>query len=562
MIRDLRIKNLALIEDLTLEFRNGFTVFTGETGAGKSILIGAIGLLLGERASSEMIRSGKEEAEVSGVMEIRSFRSRLENFLAESGIEAEDGCIIIRRKLSRNGKNRVRINQIPVPLSTLRRLGDMLIDLHGQHQHQSLLDETTHVRILNTLPGVKEPADTYNQTYRNYLKAQELLKSERKKAKELADKRDILEFQLKELKTLNAQKGEEEELEEELNLLSSSAERIACANDILETMNSGNGETLQKKLSHIKRKLEAFSKYDTSIQPWVNDIDGVISICSELDLFCATYLQQIGTSSNQNRIEEINSRLAKIQRLKKKYVCDLDELIQRKENIQNDLDSISNSDAQLDLLESEQKKAREACMSAAHKLTQARIKAADEFDEKISGRMNRLGFKDGLWKTDLRKTSEPGREGLETVHFLVRTNPGEPFLPLAKTASGGEISRLMLAVKSILAENDEIPVLIFDEIDTGIGGVLAGEVSKALYALSNTHQVLCISHLHQIASSADHHYKVTKSVSGGRTVTLVESLDDSRRVDEIARMLGGESDISRKHAEEFLKKNRNYKETV
>lgn len=563
MIRELRIKNLALIEDLSLEFHDGFTVFTGETGAGKSILIGAIGLLLGERASSEMIRNGKDEAEVNGVMEIKSVRSRLENFLKESGIESDEGSLIIRRKISRSDKNRIHINQIPVPLSTLRKLGDMLIDLHGQHQHQSLLDESTHVRLLNALPGVKIPADAYDHAYGSYLKAQEKLKSEKRRVKELTEKRDILEFQYKELEKLDLRNGEEEELEQELNLLSSSAERIACANDILEAMNPSDGDSLQKKLSFIKRKLETFCKYDNSVDPWVNDIESVISVCSELDLFCTSYLQKTGTSSNQNRIEQINSRLARIQRLKKKYMCSLDDLIKKTQTIESNLASIDNSDAELNLLESEMMKCREKCLSVADELSKARLKAARQFDKEITRRMELLGFNGGQWNTDLQKISEPGPEGLETVRFMVRTNPGEPFLPLVKTASGGEVSRLMLAVKSILADNDEIPVLIFDEIDTGIGGVLAGEVSKALYSLSSTHQVLCISHLHQIASSADHHYRVSKEISGGRTTTKVEPLDESQRVTEIARMLGGESEISRKHAEEFLKKNRQAKkETV
>ena len=233
MIRELRIKNLALIENLSLEFDGGFTVFTGETGAGKSILIGAIGLLLGERASSEMIRSGFEEAEVSGCLEIENPRQKLRDFLNESGIDASDGSLIIRRNISKTGKNRIHVNQIPLPLSSLKTLGDLLIDLHGQHQHQSLLNENTHVDIVDALPETAAAVSAYTLSYNTYTAARDELRGAEKSARELADKRDVLEFQYKELSTLDPQKGEEDALEQELSLLSTSAQRIECAKEIL-----------------------------------------------------------------------------------------------------------------------------------------------------------------------------------------------------------------------------------------------------------------------------------------------------------------------------------------
>ncbi len=554
MIRELRIKNLALIEDLSLEFQTGFTVFTGETGAGKSILMGAIGLLLGERASSEMIRSGSEEGEVSGVFEIKSIRPRLERFLKDSGIDAEDGILIIRRKLSKNDKNRIHVNQIPIPLSSLKKLGDMLIDLHGQHQHQSLLDESTHIHLINSLPGVPAVLEIYRKNYNNFTETQDQLESARKRARELAEKKDILEFQYNELKNLNLHSREEDKLEDELKLLSSSAERISCATDIINLLNPPEGDSLQRTLATIKKKLDNFSRFDSSVEPWITDVDSIISICSELDLFCTSYLEKEGTESNQKRIEEINSRLSKIQRLKKKYSCSVDELITKKSQLEQSLYSLSNSESDLQYLEKEVTKSKQECLKAGKILTQARIDASEQFDKEITRRMTHLGFKGGLWKSEFLSLGEPCPEGLESVRFLVRTNPGEPLLPLAKSASGGEVSRLMLAIKSILAELDDIPVLIFDEIDTGIGGVLAKDVSKALLDLSSTHQVLCISHLHQIASSADHHFRVQKGISDDRTITTVEQLDPKQRIDEIARMLGGDSRISREHAQELLKK--------
>ncbi len=272
-------------------------------------------------------------------------------------------------------------------------------------------------------------------------------------------------------------------------------------------------------------------------------------------MFCSRYLETTdGAAGNESRIEEINSRLAKIQRLKKKYSCTTDELIDKREQLEKDLSLLNNTDADIELLEKKAAKARKECVDAAAMLTSSRKKALNTFDKEVTRRMELLGFTGGSLATSLSPLSEPAPNGMDAIRFLVRTNPGEPFLPLAKTASGGEASRLMLAVKSILAAHDEIPVLIFDEIDTGIGGVLAGEVAKALYSLSSTHQVLCISHLHQIASVADNHYRVAKRVDGGRTVTEVERLDGEQRTLEIARMLGGAgSEAALKHAEELLK---------
>jgi DNA repair protein RecN (Recombination protein N) len=561
MLRELRIKNLALIENLTLTFDSGFTVFTGETGAGKSILIGAIGLLLGERASSEMIRSGHDDAEVSGALDIENIRGKLREFLKEAGIDAEDGNLIIRRGISRTGKNRVHVNQVPLPLSTLKALGDLLIDLHGQHEHQSLLNEDTHAGIVDALPGVSAAKGGYAASYDAYVAAEQELREARKAARELADKKDVLEFQYKELSALNPQRGEEAALEQELTLLSTSAERSECAGDILTLLGSNDadsasgGEPILKKLSLIIRKLEALSKHDPSAAPYIGEIESALSICSDLDLFCSKYLETAdGAAGGEGRIEEINSRLAKIQRLKKKYSCSIDELIDKRERLEKDLSLLNNTDADMELLEKKAAKARKECVDAAAALTSSRKKAILAFDKEVTRRMELLGFAGGSLTAELTPLGEPSPSGMDAIRFLVRTNPGEPFLPLAKTASGGEASRLMLAVKSILAEHDEIPVLIFDEIDTGIGGVLAGEVAKALYSLSSTHQVLCISHLHQIASAADNHYRVAKRVDGGRTVTEVERLEGERRTLEIARMLGGESEAAVRHAEELLKK--------
>ncbi len=554
MIRELHIKNLALIEELHLELKSGFSVFTGETGAGKSILIGAIGLLLGERASTDLIRNGFDEAEVSGVFELNSPTKPLTDLLGQLNIDYEERELIIRRKITRNDRNRTHINQIPVPLNALKKIGDLLIDFHGQHEHQSLFNEENHLLIIDNLPGVKEVKESYSLLFESWQKSQSALLELQQKTRALSEKRDFLEYQFKELKILELRSGEEDELESELSLLSSSTERTKHTEEILTQLGS-SGDSIQKRISSIRKRLDFMQKYDPSFSQWFSDVENAIDLFSELETFCSSYLSGIADNADPARIEHINSRLSKIQRLKKKYSCDVDKLIEKQNMLQQDLASIENFDADRVFMEKKAEAALRDCTDAAKKLHEARKKSSDSFDQRITALMEKLGFKGGQLVTSFEPLSKPAPEGMELCRFLVKTNPGEPFLPLSRSASGGEISRLMLAIKSVLAEHDHIPVLIFDEIDTGVGGVMASEIGRAICQLSRTHQLLCISHLHQIASMADHHFLVHKETASDRTITIVKSLNNDEKVEEIARMLGGSSEITMKHARELLKGN-------
>jgi DNA repair protein RecN (Recombination protein N) len=553
MIRELHIRNLALIEELNVEFESGFTVFTGETGAGKSILIGAIGLLLGERASSEMIRNGFEEADVSGIFDISATKAPLSSILDELSIEPEENTLIIRRKISRNDRNRIHINQVPVPLVSLKKIGDFLIDFHGQHDHQSLLNEDAHILTIDNLPNVTEARMEYDRTFTTYSSACRALNEYESKARNLLERKEILEFQFKELKSLDLKINEEQELQSELSLLSSSAERVACVSDILDTLSS-NSDSVEKRISLVLRKLETLAKYDNSIEPWIRDVENALNTFTELETFCGSYIDKAGTAVDPARLETINSRLARIQRLRKKYASTIEQLIEKQNSLKHDLDTLENIDADRNELQKNADCSRKSVLIAGAKLTSARKSAAQKFDNSITSKMSQLGFKNGKWLTDFIPGDQPSPDGMETARFLVQTNAGESLLSLSKTASGGEISRLMLAIKSVLAENDNISVLIFDEIDTGIGGLLASEVGKAMYHLSETHQVLCISHLHQIASIADNHFLVYKENVDNRTITFVKKLDYEQKVYEISRMMGGNSEISLQHARELLKK--------
>jgi DNA repair protein RecN (Recombination protein N) len=306
----------------------------------------------------------------------------------------------------------------------------------------------------------------------------------------------------------------------------------------------------------VRKKLELLAKYDPAVEPWLSDVTGTLSVFTELETFCGSYCSGLGGSADPARIDRMNARLQRLQRLKKKYACDVDGLIGKTAALKNDLDSIVNIDADRAEIARKAAAALAACRKAGTLLGAARKKACRDFDKKVTSLMEQLGFTGGRWQTEMLPHEHPLHDGLETVRFMVQTNPGEPLLPLSRTASGGEISRLMLAIKTVMSGHDRIPVLIFDEIDTGIGGLLAGAVAKALEGLSATRQVLCISHLHQIASRAAHHYHVYKEQINGRTITRVRRLSEKERVDEIARMLGGDSAIALRHAAELLKNER------
>ena len=553
MIRELSIKNLALIDTLTIEFHRGFSVFTGETGAGKSILIGAIGLILGERASTESIRSGCEQSEIAGTFELEEIAVPLRKLLDRADIPLEENTLIIRRIITKTGRNRIHVNQVPTPLSTLKSIGDYLVDFHGQHQHQSLLKPETAVILINSLPGVAARWKSFQTAYTDYCTTRSKLETFDKKAAETHEKRDLIEFQYTELADMALQPDEEKLLEDEYAMHSTTTERLTCVSSIASAIeDSHDDHSLERQVSRIKKALETLRKFDSSAEPWIGDIETISTYFSELQSYCNSYLATGDAQANPVRLEQINGRLAKIQRLKKKYHCSFAGLLETLRILREQLDSIENVTADRRELEKRAAAAEKRCEESGKELSQSRRQAAQAFDRAVTEQMAVLGFSGGKWRTVFTPAATLTPSGLEDIHFEVQTNRGEPFLPLIKTASGGEISRCMLAIKTILSSQDNIPILIFDEIDAGIGGLLAKEVANALYTLRESHQVLCISHLHQIASLADHHYHVFKTSKDNRTLTRVEKLTDKEKVEEISRMLGSDSTLSKKHAQELL----------
>jgi DNA repair protein RecN (Recombination protein N) len=426
------------------------------------------------------------------------------------------------------------------------------VDFHGQHEHQSLLNPETARTIIDSLHGVYSIKAEYDRAFAGYASARDVLDAHDRNAAALLQKKEILEFQYNELENLSPEENVVSTLDDELRMLSSTAQRMQCVSAI-NTLLTDPESSISHGIELIRKNLEALLRFDSSVLQWGIDVKNATSVLGELEKFCGEYLEK-NRGDDPGRIEAINSRLAKIQRLKKKYNCTCGQLTQKMRELKSDLDAIENSGSDRALLEKELNESMKKCREAGEKLSAARRSHAAKFDAKVTFQIEKLGFTGGLWRTDFAAVSEPQSYGFEDSSFMVRTNPGEPVLPLIKIASGGEISRLMLAIKTILADQDNVPVLIFDEIDTGIGGLIAVEVARSIAALSASHQLLCISHLHQIASQASHHYHVFKETKGDRTFTRVVRLTEKEKIDEIARMLGGETDIARKHAEELLKK--------
>ena len=553
MLINLTIKNLALIDYSEIEFNEGFSVFTGETGAGKSVIMGAIGLLLGNRAISEQIRRGEDKAEVSGTFTFKEIPNKIAEILNENEIDTNDNELIIRRVISKSGRNKIMVNQVQVPLATLKEIGNNLIDLHGQHDHQTLLQEDAPYDIIDNLKSVAPTKRVYTNAYNDLLEATNNLNSHKKKVKELIEKRDFLQFQYDEISKLDLKENEEEELNEEFRLISSVTERAnlsAKIGNILE--GDGINGSIKEQLSELTETISTLADIDSSFSNWQEDLLPFQDILDELSNRILSYNISLREEANPSRVDYINSRIAKIQRLKKKYLCDFNELIKKQKQLEEELQSIDNFDSDTFELEKAIKAKREKVIEIGQKLSQLRTKACQKFDTEITKEMNNLGFNGGAFKSEFINQEEPTTLGLEKILFTARTNKGEDFMPLYKTASGGEISRIMLAIKSILAENDTIPILIFDEIDTGVGGEIGKDIATTMVKLSKTHQIFVITHLQQIATKADNHYLVYKIEKNGRTITEIEELNKKKRIKEIARMIGDKSELAEKHAEVLL----------
>jgi len=563
MLKELNIKNFAIIDQLRVEFAPGLNVFTGETGDGKSIVVDALNLALGERASADLIRTGCQEAVVEAAFELNGRGTAdVTALLSEQGIDMNSGeDLIVRRVLSASGKNKVYINGSLANLATLSALGATLADIHGQHEHQSLLSLERQMALLDSYGGLGALLDTVAEKYQRLRTVRKELAELEAGERDRAQREDMLRYQKNEIESATLKAGEDTELANEQKLLVNS-EKIAglsrAADDALYASDSSVLSGLKKAMNSLRE----IAAIDDRLMPVFELCESGRAQIEEAAREVSAYADRV--EFDPDRLEQIGDRLDLIQKLKRKYGSTLDEIIEFGTKASAELERMERSTEEQERMKSGIAAVQKELTTGAQELTKKRGAAARDLEKKVEAELAHLGMKKTVFTVKI--TQEPGDDtldghtlgprGADRVEFLIAPNPGEEPKPLAKIASGGELSRIMLALKTILVEGDSIPTLVFDEVDAGIGGAVAEEVGKKLKRVAAKRQVFCITHLPQIASMAGSHYGVSKSVKKDRTSTEVRLLDKKERVEEISRMLGGKTitDATIKHAEEMIER--------
>lgn len=564
MLQQLEIKNIALIDKVNIELCKGLNVLTGETGAGKSIIIDSINAIIGERLSRELIRTGKEKASVQAVFHTES--KRVQEFLKNLGIEPEeDGMLIISREFTLSGKNVCRINGIMVTVSTLKELGERLIDIHGQHDNQSLLRTESHIELLDSFAG-----EELHQLKKEYLQLLENQKALKKRLMNLSGnhkdrerKIDLLKYQIDEIKKAKLKPTEEQELSKQRLLLSSSEKILSSLSKAyicLFSDDDSSGSAIDR-MSAAVSELNTVARVNEKYQALAKRLEDVAYQLE--DIAEDIRRERDGVEYNPELLEEIGERLDLIYRLRKKYGSSIQEVLEYCKNIEAELDEMVKSEEIIEEILGQLRGVGFEMFEQSKKINALRHQAARVLESSIGRELEELEMKRAQFRVNIEFDQEVDSEGeyrftangLNKVEFLISPNAGEPLKPLAKIASGGEMSRVMLAIKNILADVDQVPTLIFDEIDTGISGRAAQKVGEKLAFISGSHQVICVTHLAQIATMADQHYLIEKVMEENLTCTQVSRLSGKDINNEIARILGGTniSGITLKHAEEMIK---------
>jgi len=552
MLAELTIKNFAIIEHLTLAFEKGLTVFTGETGAGKSIIIDAIQLLAGGRGSSEFVRYGEKKAEIEGVFFVDENHSVI-SLLEEYDIDPNEGTIVIQRDITSNGKSICRINHKHVTLTVLKAVGSKLIDIHGQHEHQSLMQKENHRILLddfgkNTIHPVLEEYKTLFQTFHELKRKQKkLIENEQ----ELAQRLDLLQYQLKEIEEANLLVNEDVELEEEKTKLANYEKLYDSLGSAYEALSQENGGLYW--VAEAMKQLEQIHALDKELNALFEAISNCYYVLEDAMFQIKDKWDKL--EFDPNRLNSIESRLNQISMLKRKYGATIQEILDYSEKIKSELESLINREEHLSHLNEEIQKIEKTLVQAGEKLRAIRKKVAHTLSENIQKELKSLYMDKTKVAIQFHPLEEFSSYGLDDIEFYISTNPGEPLKPLVKIASGGELSRIMLALKSIFSSHEGTTSIIFDEVDTGVSGRVAQAMAEKIQKLSLTSQVLCITHLPQVAAIADHHMYISKEVTeNNRTVTHVKKLKNEEKVKEIARMISGAkmTDLTKQHAEELI----------
>jgi DNA repair protein RecN (Recombination protein N) len=548
MLTDLFIKNFAIIDNLHVSFGNGLNILTGETGAGKSIIIGAIELILGGRVSADIIRTGADEAVVEALFDL-SGQDAILAALAETGIDG-NGELLVKRVIARSGKNRVYLNGGLSTITMLSETARLLVNIYGQHESQTLLRQENHLALLDGFAGLGGLRTEVAALFEEYRRVRAEIKRLEEGEREAARRVDLLEFQSAEIGAAELRPGEEEELVRERQLLSHAEKLFQNSQWAFETLYGGE-QTILGLLNEVRARIAETALIDDTLGTLAENLQ---SMCIQLEDAALSLRDYAGkVEADPHRLQEVNDRIDLLQRLKKKYAPTVEEIILFKEQVDRELVMLTNSGQTRRELEKDLADFEKQLAGKAKDLTSKRHEAALAIKSAMEKELHELAMKNARFEVSLETLSEPRTSGMDKVEFLFSSNPGEAPKPLSRIASGGELSRLMLAMKQVHPESD-VPTLIFDEVDTGIGGAVSALVGKKLKKVCRRQQVLCITHLPQVAAFADQHYKVEKKVEEGRTNTQVAFLGGDQRVFEMARMLGGIkiSEKTLEHAREMI----------
>ncbi|WP_025726757.1 DNA repair protein RecN [Heyndrickxia ginsengihumi] len=562
MLQELAIKNFAIIDELSLSFEKGLTVLTGETGAGKSIIIDAVHLLVGGRGSSEFVRHGEGKAEIEGLFLLDQEQHPCVERAREFGIEIEEGMIILRREISKSGKSVCRINGKLVTISTLREIGGTLIDIHSQHETQELLNETFHLPLLDQY-GQQEISTSlvnYEEIYKQYETALSRLKRFNENDQQLAHRLDLIQFQYQEIQKANLQLNEDEELLEEKRKLVNFERLFESLNTSYQSL---QGE--QRGLDWIgllMSQLETAAEVDKDMEPILESVQNSYYMLEDAAHSIRDHLDNL--EFNPERLNQIESRLNEINQLKRKYGTTIEDILEYSSKIEEEIETIQHRDHHIEELQKELDILQKDLYLEAKQLSDLRQKWAKTLTENIHSELKQLYMDKTIFEVRFHSTSDQyideaspipfRKDGLDNVEFYISTNPGEPLKPLTKVASGGELSRIMLALKTIFSKHQGVTSIIFDEVDTGVSGRVAQAIAEKIYQVSIHSQVLCISHLPQVASMADTHFFIMKETSQGRTRTKVKTLNKEEKIKEIGRMISGVemTDLTKQHAQELI----------
>jgi len=551
MLVELRVRNMAVIRDLSLELSAGLNILSGETGAGKSIIVGALGLLLGDRASSDSVRTGEDRATVAATFDVSALPEVADRLLAD-GFQVEDGgLLILRREVQAGGRSRAWVNGSPATVGTLGEIGSFLVDFHGQHEHQTLLRESGQREILDALAGaggmVHEVAELHAELTR--IRAQD--EARRVRLRELTERSDLLRFQLDEIRTLAPETGEDDRITAELSKLEHAEDLARGAAEASRLLYSGEA-SVSEQVAEARETLRRLLRFDAGLQESLDQLEEIFHGVTEVGRALEGYATDVEV--DPRRTEELRKRADLLVRLRRKYGPELDDVLDHAAKVESELVELDEAERGSGRLQARIEEVAGGLKRAAYALTETRKQAAGRLQERVEGVLPELGFDGATFRVDLEPLETVGPAGAERIRFVAALNAGFEPQPLHRIASGGELSRMMLCLKSILASEDRVPTLVFDEIDAGVGGGIANAVARKLREVARSHQVFVITHLPQIAALGDHHLRVEKGQVQGETETTIRVLEGADRVRELARMLGGDpdSETSRDHAREML----------